>query len=181
MHPRNPPSVTALGKDKPHGTRLKYKAGCRCLRCKAANACYEAARAQERATGGWDGLVSAEAARRHVLRLSKQGVGRRALSAASDVAERVIANIRSGKQLNIRKSTEERLLRVSDQAPNDGALIGANGAWRQITKLLAEGFSKAELARRLGYQSPSLQFGKIRVRARTAARIDRLYRMLMKE
>lgn len=181
MHPRNPPSIPEPTDSQRHGTRLKYKAGCRCLPCRAANARYEATRTKGRDTGGQNSLVSAEAARQHILKLSMQGVGRRALAAASDVAEKVIANIRSGKQLNIRRNTEERLLAINNQAPSDGALVRANVAWRQIRRLLAEGFSKAELARRLGYQSPSLQFGKTRIRARTAAQVDRLFRMLMKE
>lgn len=176
-------SQNALGPalEKPHGSRLRYMAGCRCLLCKAANARYESTRAKDRASGSWNDLVPAETAREHILKLSAQGVGRRALAAASDVAERVIANIRSGKQVNVRRNTEERLLAINSQAPSDGALVRANVAWRQIKRLLAEGFSKAELARRLGYQSPSLQLGKKRIRARTAARVDRLFRMLMKE
>lgn len=181
MQFRKSPNPPRLIKEKPHGSRQRYVAGCRCLLCKAANARYETTRAKDRTSGRWNDLVPAKAARKHILKLSAQGVGRRALAAASDVAERVIANIRSGKQVNVRRSTEERLLAISNQAPSDGALIRANVAWRQIKRLLAEGFSKAELARRLGYQSPSLQLGKKRIRARTAARVDRLFRMLMKD
>jgi len=47
--------------------------------------------------------------------------------------------------------------------------------------LLEEGFTKAELARRLGFETPALQVGKGEILARTAARVDRLFRMLMKE
>ncbi len=181
MQPRTPPNVTRFAENKPHGTRLRYKAGCRCLACRAANARYETVRARARASGNWNGLVPAEAARKHILRLSKQGVGRRAIAAASDIAEKVIARIRSGAQSNVRRSTEARILAVTNQAPSDGALIRADATWRQIKTLLADGFTKAELARRLGYRFPSLQIGKTRIRARTAARIDRLFRLLMKE
>lgn len=181
MQPRTPPNPVRLAENKPHGTREKYKAGCRCLPCRAANARYAAARASARASGNWNGLVPAEPARKHILKLSKQGVGRRAIAAASDVAEKVIARIRSGAQSNVRKNTEDRILAVSNQAPSDGALIRAAATWKQIRTLRADGFTKAELARRLGYRFPSLQIGKIRIRARTAARIDRLFRVLMKE
>lgn len=34
-----------------HGTRANYKAGCRCLACRSANAAYEATRARARASG----------------------------------------------------------------------------------------------------------------------------------
>lgn len=181
MQPRTPPNVGRLAEQKPHGTRLKYKAGCRCLACRAANARYETGRARSRASGNWNGLVAAEATRKQILKLSKQGVGRRAIAAASDVAEKVISRVRSGAQVKVRKSTEGRILAVSNQASSDGALTRADATWKQIRALLAEGFTKAELARRLGYRFPSLQIGKTRIRARTAARIDRLFCMLMKE
>lgn len=181
MRTRTPPNVMRLGENKPHGSRERYKAGCRCLLCRAANARYEAARASERASGNWNGLVPADAARKHILKLSRQGIGRRAIAAASDIAEKVIARIRSGAQSNVRKSTEERILAVSNQAPSDGALIQAEHTWKQIRTLLADGFTKAELARRLGYRFPSLQIGETKIRARTAARVDRLFRVLMKE
>ncbi len=181
MHSRTPPQPNRLVKDKPHGTRLKYKAGCRCLPCRAVNARYEAKRAKARASGPWDGLVPANSARRHILKLSRQGVGRRAIAVASDVAEAVVSRVRSGRQTKICKRTEERILAVSNQAASDGALVQADATWRQIRTLLAEGFTKVELARRLGYQSPCFQIGKFRIRARTAARIDRLFRLLMKQ
>jgi hypothetical protein len=44
-----------------------------------------------------------------------------------------------------------------------------------IEALRTEGFSKAELARRLGYASPALQFKGTRIRGRSAARIAALY------
>lgn len=47
--------------------------------------------------------------------------------------------------------------------------------------LLEGGFTKAELARRLGFEAPALQVGEPRILARTAAKVDRLFRMVMKE
>ena len=181
MRSRIPLDAIGSAISRPHGTRMKYKAGCRCLLCGAANARYEAERALARSAGDWNGLVPADLARRHVLKLSRQGVGRRSLAAASDVAQSVISQIRSGTKRKIRRSTELRILSVSAEATSDGALIRARTTWRQINVLLAEGFTKAELARRLGYRSPSLQIGKEKIRARTAARIDRIFRTLMKE
>lgn len=154
MQPTHLRDVAELAAPKPHGTRLKYMAGCRCLPYRAANSRYECERAKARRSGDWNGLVPADPARRHILRLSKQGVGRRA---------------------QIRKRTLNRILEVTNLAVSDAALVPAGKTWRQIHTLLEEGFSKAELARRLGFASPALQLGKNRILARSAARVDRLF------
>jgi hypothetical protein len=181
MRPTSLRDVAALAAQKSHGTRLKYMAGCKCLPCRAANSRYECERAKARLAGDWNGLVPALAARRHLLRLSKQGVGRRAVAAACDVSLTIVASIRSGTRTQIRKRTQDRILGVTRLAVSDAALVPANETWRQINALLEEGFTKAELARRLGFRTPALQVGKGKILARTAARVDRLFRMLMKE
>lgn len=181
MCPRSLRKTVKSATTHPHGTRARYKAGCRCLLCRAANARYEAERAQARAAGDNNSLVAADAAREHLLRLSREGVGTDAVSAASDIATSVIWRIRSRLSVSIRRRTEEKLLAVTKDALSDSAVVSARPTWRQINALLAEGFTKAELARRLNYKTPCLQFGKKRILARTAARVDRLYRLLMKE
>jgi hypothetical protein len=181
MRPTHLRDVVKLAAQKPHGIRLKYLAGCRCLPCRAANSRYECERAKARRNGDWNGLVPADLARRHILRLSKQGVGRRAVAAASDVPASIIAQIRCGRRTQIRKQTLNRILEVTNLAVSDAALVPAVKTWRQINTLLEEGFSKAELARRLGFASPALQLGKNRILARSAARVDRLFRLFMKE
>jgi hypothetical protein len=181
MRQRSLPDAAGLAASKPHGRRAKYKAGCRCLPCRASNARYEASRSKARASGDWNGLVASDKALGHILALSKKGVGRRAIAAASDVSETVISRIRSGEQQRIRKRTETRVLAVTKEAANDGTLVSARRMWHQIHALLTEGFTKAELAIRLGYTSPTLQMGKRKVRARTAARVEKLYRTIMQE
>ena len=181
MRPTSLQEAAALAAHKPHGTRLKYMAGCKCLRCRAANSRYECERSASRLAGDWNGLVPATAARHHLFRLSKQGVGRRAVSAACDVSLTIIGSIRSGTRTQIRKRTQDRILGVTRHAVSDAALVPANETWRQINALIEEGFTKAELARRLGLETPALQLGRSRILARTAARVDRLFRMLMKE
>lgn len=181
MTPRHLPTPATTSADRPHGTRQKYKSGCRCLLCRAANARYESKRAKAYLPGGGTSLVSATAAREHILELAKAGLGRDALSAASDIATSAISRIKSGRSTLIRKHTEDKLLAISNDAVSDGSLVKARPTWRQINALLAEGFTKAELARRLNYKTGSLQLGKKWILARNAARVDRLYRMLMKE
>jgi hypothetical protein len=181
MRPKSLRDVSCLAIDKPHGTRIKYAAGCRCIRCRAANSNYESARAIARKAGEWNGLVPAGPSRKHILRLSKQGVGRRALAAASDVPATTISKIKSGERTTIRKRTEDRILGISELAVSDAALIPAAPTWLQIQTLLAEGFTRAELARRLGFSDLGLRLGKQMILARSAARVDRFYRMVMKE
>ena len=170
--------VAELAADRPHGDRLRYLAGCRCFHCRRANSDYERTRQAARLAGDWNGLVDASRAREHVQRLSRAGVGKRAVAAASDVAVSVVSAVRSGRKTRIRARTERRLLAVTPEMVSDGALIKAGRALRLIDALTEEGFSKAELARRLGYASPALQFTRPRMRARSAARIQALHSRL---
>jgi len=173
-------SSAELAETSPHGDRLKYMAGCRCLQCRAANSNYETSRAAARKAGDWNGLVSAKRARAHILKLSRAGVGRRSLAEAADVGETVIVEVRSGKKRQIRKRTETRILAVTAEAVAGGALVPASRTWLLINRLIKyEGFTRAEIARRLGYRRPALQLGREFVTAKTAVAVERLYRRLM--
>lgn len=181
MRPISLVSAEVLAANKPHGERVKYMAGCRCMLCRAANSRYETDRLLARKNGDWNGLVPAQKARRHLLRLSKLGIGRRAVAAATDISQTILSRIKNGERRQIRKRTQDRILAVTTDAASDSAVVPAATTWRQLEELIEEGFSKAELARRLGYSSPALQLRRDRVLARTAARVDRLYRTIMKE
>ena len=172
-------SAVELAAGKPHGTRIRYVGGCRCLPCRAANSRYESERQAARKLGDWNGLVDAATARKYILHLSRLGVGRDAVSAASDVSATIISAIRSGRRAHIRRRTEQRILAVTVDASADGAYISGSIARKQIRELLSEGFTKAELARRLGFRSPALQFGQGRLRATSVMRLDKLYRTIM--
>ncbi len=168
-----------LAAPKPHGTRLKYLGGCRCLPCRAANARYESLRIRARRAGDWNGVVSAGRARRHLRALARSGVGRRTVAEISGVPPSIVHQIRSGRRRRIRSRTERRIFLVNSRAMNEARLVPADRAWRMISRLLDEGFSKAEIARRLGYRSPALQLNRRRVRARSAVRIERFYHKYM--
>lgn len=163
---------------RPHGTRLRYISGCRCVPCRAANSRYESERLAARKRGEWNGIVCADRARAHLLALSRAGVGRRAVAAASGVALTIIHEVRAGRRPQIRAMTERRLLAVDGQALSDGAKVPAGPTWRRVRQLLAEGYTKAFLARELGAQRPALQLGRRRVLAVTAVRVERLHRRL---
>lgn len=165
-----------------HGTHVTYVAGCRCLACRAAHSRYESERLRARRSGDWNGLVDARAARVHLAKLSRRGVGRRAVADAAGVPPSTLRAIRVGEKTKIRKRTEARILAVDAGARSGGSLVPAGPTWRRIERLLAEGFTKTELARRLGStaKTPSLQIRKDFVTARTAADVERLYNRVMR-
>lgn len=170
--------IEELAADKPHGTRLRYIAGCKCTPCRRANSDYERQRRAARAAGDWNGLVSAERAREHLRSLSKRGVGKRAVAAASDVCMTVLQDIRTGRKAQIRARTERKILAVTRDMASDHALVRPGRTFQLIDQLIEEGFSRAELARRLGYRNGALQFRRRRMTARNVARIERLHRSL---
>src|SRR5581483_5514038 len=143
----------------PHGTRARYVTGCRCQECREANRLFYHIRIKEKIFGRSNGLVSAQAARRHMLKLSAQGVGRRAIGAACGVADSILTLIRSGRRKTIRANTERRILSVTRDAIADKALVSNGRTWKLIDRLLQEGFTRTELARRLGSKAkyPALQ------------------------
>ena len=168
--------VAELAADRPHGTRLRYLAGCKCFHCRRANSDYERERQAAREAGDWNGIVDADRARRHLLMLSRRGVGRRMVRAASDVAQTVLQDIRTGRKRRIRARTERRILAVTPACRGDAALVPAADTWRRIEWLLEEGFTKARIARELGAKRPALQLRRDRVTARTAAKVEILWR-----
>jgi len=129
----------------------------------------------------WNGLVDAGPARRHLRKLSRRGVGYRAVADASDVAHATLQKIRRGEKRRIRKSTADAILAVTKDASADHALVPAGRTLRMLRELEAECLTQKELARRLGYRTPKVQLRGPRVRARTEHRVARLYRQLIGE
>ena len=83
-----------------------------------------------------------------------------------------------GREENAHPRTARKILDVSTAERADHAHIPATRLWRLIQRLLDEGYTKRDLARRLGYQSPALQFRTRVVTVRNAFRIQRLYDQL---
>lgn len=166
----------------PCGSRAKYiGARCRCMLCRAANSRYQSERARAIKAGEDNPLVSAFAARAHLLWLSRRGVGRRAVAAACDIGPTTLQQISAGEKLTCRKATERRILAVTVDAVSDHGLVSAKRAHKRIAVLLDEGFSKADIARRLGYKVPALQLNAKRVIAKNAVKVERLYQQVMAE
>lgn len=167
-----------LAASRPHGDRLRYMAGCKCFHCRRANSDYERARQAARAAGDWNGLVSADRARAHLIKLSRAGIGRYAIGAATDIRPQTINDIRTGVKRQIRARTERKILAVTADVRADGSLVPAARVWKLIRELLAEGYTKRALAKKLGYKAPAIQFRKDFVTARSEQRVIALHSRL---
>lgn len=167
-----------LAANRPHGDRLRYMAGCRCTECRGANTAYERQRVQARKAGDWNGFVPAAAARAHMAELSRAGVGRRSVCDVSGVADSILTEIVAGRKTRIRARTERAILGVTVAAAADHALTDARPSWRLIDELLADGYTKAHLARELGCLTPALQLGRRHVTVRKAYEVQRMHERL---
>lgn len=170
--------VAELAKDRPHGDRLRYMAGCRCQDCRGANTAYEKARAKARKAGDWNGLVYADKARAHMAALSSRNVGRNTVRDVSGVSKSVLVAVISGEKKKIRAATERAILAVTEAAAADHALISAGPTWKLLDELIADGYTKAELARQLGAQRPALQISRHQVTVRNAYEVQQLHARL---
>jgi hypothetical protein len=159
----------------PHGTRARYVAlKCRCDACRAANAAYyHIVKARGR-------YVSAAKARRHLAALSARGVGYKSVAAASDVATGLLRDIMSGRRERIREAIERRIFAIDREAAADHAIVDGKKTHRAIDAMISLGLTKAELAQRLGCQTPKIQI-KPNVLARTEARVLRLLTEVRRE
>ena len=89
--------------------------------------------------------------------------------------------IKMGRKMRIRALTEKKILDLGANSPGLAMLVPARAAWKKLDWLVNEGFSKAELARRLGCKTPALQFNHQRMTLRNIRRVDRLYREITLE
>lgn len=124
----------------------------------------------------WNGLVDAEPARRHIRKLSRQGVGTKSIEAASGVPNSTLWKILNRERRKLRKSTADRILSVDIGAAGDHSRIPAGPTWKMLRILEAEYLTKTALALALGYKGPGLQIGRRRVLAKTELRVRKLYR-----
>lgn len=175
--PHDLPSLETLAQRAEHGTRTRYVAGCRCPACREANNAYARLVGKRVRAGLGDPLVDASRARRHLERLSRYGIGRRTVADVAGVPPSSLGAIRSGAKRHVRKSTERKILGVGPDCLTDAKLVPSDSTRKAIAWLLAQGFTRTELAARLGStaKSPALQILKrSTVTARTRARVLKL-------
>ncbi len=171
-------AIKAAAAARPHGTRARYVgARCRCLLCRAANSRYQSERDRaKREMGDRRDLVAANGARQHILALGRRGIGYKSVADAASVSRTITGLIKSGARRRIRRDTAARILAVTTEAIAGGALVPAAGTWRRLDELISRGYSKAQLARWMGYRSPSIQIKRSgKITAATEARVRKLY------
>lgn len=165
-----------------HGTKSQYCRGCRCMKCKRANAQYTQERRKTISDGPADPLVDATTTQEYLQYLSAEGIGTRAVHECTDIARHILVEIATGRRRRIRRSTQQRILKVTADAVADGARVNPELAQMQIEELMQEGdFSAAELARRLGISEKLYPMKSRKMRASTVAKINRFYRQIMAE
>jgi len=132
---------------------------------------------------GWNGLVDASEARAHILRLSALGVGYKSVAEAATVGVTVVAQVRSGVKTKIRAQSAKRILEIDVSAKADQAFVPAKETHHLLKKLLRKGYTKTELAKRLGSKAktPALQLNSKKVTVRNAHKVKKLYRDIIEE
>lgn len=174
---------------RPHGSYVKYVVErCKCERCKAANRTYEKrrVRAMARPDEVWVPYVPAGRARRHVEELMAQGIGPKSLAVMSGVPHGAISKLiygdykGRGPSKRIRPATEAKLLAVTAAQATGRQHLDAGPTWVLLDDLIARGYPKAWLAKRIyrNPEAPALQISKTKVRASTARRVEALHRLL---
>lgn len=160
-----------------HGTLAGYRLGCRCVRCRVVNA----ERVQRQREGGACGptMVPTGRAQTHLQTLKAAHVGAWRAAELAGLSKALVSKIRAGCLVSIKAETEAAILAVPVK-PALGTLVSAAETWRRIRTLLAETYTKRELARKLGYKSklPYLKGEGAKVTLRTALKVRRLYRQL---
>jgi hypothetical protein len=126
-------------------------------------------------------LVPAGRVRRRLRTLSKRGIGYKTAADACGASRTIFAGILNGTRKRVRRSVELKILALDEDAMADGAHVDAKPTWRLIDSLVRRGWSKAELARRLGRKREAIQFRTSRVTVRTAHDVEVLYRKLRDE
>lgn len=170
--------ASELAINKPHGHRVKYLGGCRCLPCRAAASRYESERRERKKAGDSNELVDTKPVVAHLRELSRKGVGYKAACEAARVGKSSVAMAMNGKRKRMRARHARAILAVTPEvAIRDGAIIDARPTLNLIRWLQNEGFSKAEIARRLGFNKPAIQF-RDKITAINASKVERLVNQL---
>lgn len=155
-----------------HGTRACYvhgpepgskPGGCRCDACRKAATEWQAAQRARFAPV----LVGADRVRQHLRDLADAGVGLKTVAKRSGVAHGALykivygtPSIGRGPSKRVRPETAEKILAVSPRDAAPRAYIDGTSTLRNVEVLVARGWTKAAIGRRLGQTGPGLQLAR---------------------
>jgi transcriptional regulator with XRE-family HTH domain len=180
------PSNSGPEARREHGSFARYRAGCRCRACRAANAAVVRHRRRQQAYGRWLPLVDAEPVRAHVRGLQERGLGFERVAQLAGVSVRTVAYLLYGApskglppSRRIRPDSARALLAVRATDLPAAGWVHAAGTQRRLRALAAIGWSAPRLAEHLGMNPESLSRlmtqDKQRVTAVTAGKVRGLY------
>ena len=185
-----PPLAIADRKHREHGTNACYRFGvvgddwrngCRCYECTTAGVLYEKQRANKKARG-WQPYVDNTEAREHLQWLEAQGVGLRAVAAASGLTRSQLSRIRSGSTTRSRRESIDAVLAVGTHHASAGAVVDGARTTRLIAELVELGYTRGSIAQALGASTRALQVCKRGTVLRsTADKVEALHRRLTAE
>jgi hypothetical protein len=140
-------------------------------------------RLSERKRRGGLQTVLAVSSRQRLLNLSSVGIGRKAVAEFTGIDNRTLGRIKNGQTQYVRKGTAELIKSVPFNAFSDKAVIDGSETRRLLRRMTSErmGFTKAEIARRLGKKEkcPLLFIGRKKmVIAKSAMAIEKLYNIV---
>ena len=167
-----------------HGTRARYCVDkCRCEPCTEANRLYARQRDRHlrRVAYGIEperpAYIDATEARKHLLWLSKVGVGKRQVAERTGISLSAIYKLRRGVVTKCRPETANKILGIGRSAAADGAYVDATKIWKLIDELVRAGYTKTWIAAQIGSnaKTPALQLGRRRVSAIKARQIAELH------
>ena len=172
-----------------HGTHAKYAVErCRCDQCRQAQREYNRNRVRQlsRPDGHWCPYVDADPVREHVRWLATCGIGLKSLAKLAGVPHGTLSKLMYGdpaRQMapskRVRPATAHKITAVMPNMAAGAQRVPAGPTWRLLNELIAIGWSRAELARRLGHQGPGLQIRHDRILASTARQVEQLHAELI--
>jgi AraC-like DNA-binding protein len=175
--------------ERAHGTHAKYAVEhCRCDDCRLAQRDYNRNRLRQlsRPDGVWCPYVDAGPARDHLAWLASCGVGLKTVARVGGLSHGTLSKLVYGEPARgmgpskrIRPATAEKIMAVMPHQAAGAQRVPAGPTWRLLDELIARGWSRSELARRLGATTPALQVGRHRVRASTARAVEVLHAELV--
>lgn len=141
--------VEELAKDRPHGHKMRYMAGCRCALCRRGNTDYARKLEIAKRTFGPNINVPAEPVREHLMMLREFGIGYKTVGKRAGVGKTGLHKIIKRTKLSMRRRNALRVLAIEPTLENAGKTlrIPAEPTVAKLRQLLRWGYPGVLIAR----------------------------------